>query len=403
MKLRLGLGLSLASSTIHALSSLPSRASNKLIPRLSRGFNSATFLTKGMGMGLVGLTLFAAAGPAAAHSEGSETEEGSSIDPFAHTKLYPLPPLLEEGTLKVNSIHTIAYSVYGNPTGKEVLFVHGGPGGGTDKNMARYFDPKIYKIILVDQRGCGKSTPFANLEDNTTWDLVADFEKIREKLGIKKWQVFGGSWGSTLGLSYAVTHPERVTELVLRGIFLLRKKELDFFYEGKGSNFIFPDAWEEYENAIPEHERGNYIAAYGKRLRGEMGDDEMKKAAKAWSIWEGSVSKLRPPTAAQVKSRFGADKFSLAFARIENHYFSNRGFFKEDGWLLKKEQLDKIKDIPTVIVQGRYDVVCPATSAYELHKLLPKSELYLTTTGHSGFEDEIIERLVESTDKFAKL
>ena len=185
MKLRLGLGLTLASSTIHAFSSIPFRSGNKLIPHFKRGFNSASFLTKGMGMGLVGLTLFAAAGPAAAHSEGSETVDGSNVDPFAHTKLYPVPSLLEKGTLKVNSIHTIAYSVYGNPNGKPVLFVHGGPGGGTDQNMARYFDPKKYKIVLVDQRGCGKSTPFANLEDNTTWDLVEDFEKVREKLGIK--------------------------------------------------------------------------------------------------------------------------------------------------------------------------------------------------------------------------
>ena len=214
--------------------------------------------------------------------------------------------------------------------------------------------------------------------------------------------MFGGSWGSTLGLSYAVKHPERVTALVLRGIFLLRKKELDFFYEGSGTAFVFPEAWEKYSEIIPteEVERDGYVAAYGKRLRGELGEEEMRRAARAWSVWEGSVSRLLPPTPEALEAQWGGDAFSLAFARIENHYFTNRGFFERDGWLLEDAQIDRIKDIPTVIVQGRYDVVCPATSAWELHRKLPGSTLHITTTGHSAFEPEIVERLVEATDGF---
>lgn len=276
--------------------------------------------------------------------------------------------------------------------------MHGGPGGGCSPEMSRFFDPKVYKIVLVDQRGCGESTPFADL-DQTTFDLVDDFEKIRKMLGIEKWLVFGGSWGSTLSLTYAIQHPERVTELVLRGIFLLRKKEVDWFYQS-GASYLFPEDWEKYEQAIPENERNDYIKAYGKRLRGELGDAEMKKAAKAWSIWEGRTSKLVQDPWETVKERFGADDFSLAFARIENHYFTNKGFFPSDGWLLEKKNIDKIKHIPTVIVQGRYDVVCPAVSAHDLKKAMPSAELHYTLTGHSGFEIDIIKRLVEATDKF---
>ena len=194
--------------------------------------------------------------------------------------LYPLPPFIEDGYIKVNEKHTVYYHVYGNPNGKPVLFVHGGPGGGTDHNMARFFDPSAYKIILVDQRGCGKSKPFADLTDNTTWDSVRDFEKIRMRLGISKWMVFGGSWGSTLGLAYAQTHPNRVTELVLRGIFLLREKEIRWFYQDGGC-FIFPEDWAHYENAIPPEERGDYLTAYGKRLRGELGEEAAAAAVGA--------------------------------------------------------------------------------------------------------------------------
>jgi len=281
-----------------------------------------------------------------------------------------------------------------------VLFVHGGPGGGTDPAFARYFDPKVYRIILVDQRGCGDSLPFAELRENTTQDSIRDFEKIRVKLGIEKWQLFGGSWGSTLSLAYAMDHPDRISELVLRGIFICRDKEIAWFYQGPGANFMFPEDWSAYEEVIPVAERGDYLKAYGKRLRGELGEEEMHKAAKAWSIWEGRTSKLRQDPWEVVKDRFGADKFSLAFARIENHYFTNKVFLPRDGYLLEKANIDKIRHIPTFIVQGRYDVVCPCVSAYDLHKVFPESELVYTLTGHSGFEEEIIRELVKATEKY---
>ena len=274
-------------------------------------------------------------------------------------------------------------------------------GGGTDPAMARYFDPKVYKVVLVDQRGCGKSTPFADLHDNTTWKLIEDFEKVRIKLGIDKWQVFGGSWGSTLGLAYAITHPERTTEIVLRGIFLLQKQELEWFYEGQGTKYIYAEEWDAYEAAIPPAERKDgYIKAYGRRLRGDFGEEAMYDAAKAWSVYEGSVSKLRQPPRDKLAAKYASGTFPLAFARIENHFFENEGFFPRDGWLLEDEQLRKIRHIPTVIVHGRYDALCPARTAWELHKRLPQSELHFTTTGHSGFEFEIIDRLVEATEKF---
>eukprot|EP00596_Hydrurales_sp_CCMP1899_P010618 CAMPEP_0119036206 /NCGR_PEP_ID=MMETSP1177-20130426/3739_1 /TAXON_ID=2985 /ORGANISM="Ochromonas sp, Strain CCMP1899" /LENGTH=317 /DNA_ID=CAMNT_0006995663 /DNA_START=309 /DNA_END=1262 /DNA_ORIENTATION=+ len=314
--------------------------------------------------------------------------------------MYPPIQPYDKGMLKVSGIHTIAYSLYGNPTGKPVLFVHGGPGGGTDPAMARYFDPKVYKVILVDQRGCGASVPFAVLEENTTYDSVKDFEKIREHLGISKWLVFGGSWGSTLSLTYAMEYPDRCTELVLRGIFLLREKEIAWLYQGPGANCLFPEDWAAYEAAIPVAERGDYMTAYGRRLRGEMGPEEMKKAAKAWSIWEGRTSNLVQAPWETVKDKFGSDKFSLAFARIENHYFANKGWFPKDGFLLEKSQIDKIRHIPTIIVQGRYDVVCPAVSAYDLNQAFPESKLIITLAGHSGLEIENIQELVSATEMF---
>jgi proline iminopeptidase len=353
------------------------------------------------GMSSLGLGLAAAhfsTSPSVSICEAAET----GADPFISTALYPQSPCLQKGTIQVSEIHKVAFSVYGNPEGKPVLFVHGGPGGGTQPACSRFFDPKFYKIVLFDQRGCGESTPFAELRENTTWDSVEDMEKIRELLGIPAWQVFGGSWGSTLSLAYAQKHPDKVTHLVLRGIFLLREAELKFFYQGPGSNFLFPEDWKIYEEAIPPNERHDYIKAYGKRLRGELGEEEKLKAAKAWSIWEGRTSKLVQDKWENVKDRFGDAKFALPFARIENHYFTNKGFFKRDGYLLEKKQIDKIRNIPTVIVQGRYDCVCPAKSAYDLKQVFPEAELNITLTGHSSYEHEIIAKLVEATDRFKK-
>lgn len=360
-----------------------------------QGSSSRLFLLGGAAM-----TAGVAYGQNKAHlSASAEGAEGAG---FLDTALYKPTKPIQTGKVKVSDIHTIAFTVYGNPQGKPVLFVHGGPGGGTTPAMARFFNPEKYKIVLVDQRGCGDSTPFAELKENTTWDSVADFEKVRELLQIEKWQVFGGSWGSTLSLAYAQTHPDRVTELVLRGIFMLREKELKWFYQGPGASFIFPEDWARYEAAIPEEERYDFIKAYGKRLRGEMGEAEMHKAAKAWSIWEGRTSKLVQDSWENVKDKFGDDQFSLAFARIENHYFTNKGFFPRDGYLLEKERIDRVRHIPTVIVQGRYDVVCPAVTAYDLTQVMPEAEAVFTTTGHSGFEKEIISHLVAATDRFAK-
>ena len=259
---------------------------------------------------------------------------------------YPEIEPYQTGRLRVSDLHEIYYEVSGNPQGKPVVFVHGGPGGGTDAKQRRFFDPEKYRIILFDQRGCGRSTPHAELTDNTTWHLVDDMEKIRETLGIERWQVFGGSWGSTLALSYAQKHPERVTELVLRGIFMLRRKELQWFYQ-EGASAIFPDAWEHYLAAIPEAEHGDLMAAYYKRL---TSDDPATRlaAAQAWSVWEASTSFLLQKP--EYIDHAADDEFSLAFARIECHYFVNGGFFEREEQLL--EEVDRIRNIPTVIVQG---------------------------------------------------
>lgn len=313
-------------------------------------------------------------------------------------EFYPEIEAFDSGFLKVSDLHNIFYEQAGNPEGKPVVFVHGGPGGGIDPSMRRFFDPKVWRVILFDQRGCGKSEPFSELKDNTTWDLVEDMEKLRAKLGIEKWTVFGGSWGSTLALTYAISHPTRVKELILRGIFLLRKKEIDWFYQ-EGASFIFPDAWAKYLEPIPENERHDLVSAFYKRLTSS--DEKIRKAAAhAWSVWEGSTSKLfLDPVFVE---RFAGDEFADAFARIECHYFVNNGFFKDDGWILKN--VDKIRHIPTWIVQGRYDVVCPAISAYELNQAFPESKLHIVPdAGHSASEPGIRSKLIEATDYFAKL
>lgn len=313
-------------------------------------------------------------------------------------EFYPEIEPYNTGLLKVSDLHTVYYEECGNPQGKPVVFVHGGPGGGTDASMRRFFDPKKWRIVLFDQRGCGKSTPFAELKDNTTWDLVSDMEKVRTTLKIEKWSVFGGSWGSTLAMAYAITHTERVLDLTLRGIFLLREKEIRWFYQ-EGASFVFPDAWAKYIEPIPQNERHDYVSSFYKRLTSPDEQTRME-AAKAWSIWEGSTSKLF--TDPKFIERFGGDDFATAFARIECHYFINKGFFKEDGWLLK--HVDKIRHIPTWIVQGRYDMVCPATSAYELHEKWPESKLFIIAdAGHSASEPGIKSKLIEATNYFASL
>ena len=314
----------------------------------------------------------------------------------ARRTLYPPIEPYRTGRLRVSPLHEIHYEESGNPAGKPVVFVHGGPGGGTDPKQRCFFDPARYRIVLFDQRGCGRSVPHASLEENTTWDLVADMERLRETLGIERWQVFGGSWGSTLALAYAQTHPQRVSELVLRGIFLLRRKEIEWFYQ-RGASLLFPDAWEGFLAPIPEAERGDLLRAYHRRLTSE--DPQVRaEAARAWSVWEAATSKLIPD--AGLIERNAATDFALAFARIECHYFVHGGFFERDGQLL--EGIDRIRSIPAVIVQGRYDVVCPMESAWELHRAWPEAELRIVPdAGHSAFEPGIVHELVSATDRFA--
>jgi proline iminopeptidase len=309
--------------------------------------------------------------------------------------LYPEIEPYDTGMLKVSDLHTLYYEQSGNPNGKPVVFLHGGPGGGTNPKCRRFFDPAVYRIVLFDQRGCGKSTPHAELHENTTWNLVNDIERIRGHLGIDKWQVFGGSWGSTLALAYAQTHPERVTELVLRGIFMLRRWELEWFYQ-KGCDALYPDAWETYLKAIPEVEHGDLMSAYYRRLT-SSDPIERVEAARAWSVWEGATSYLWQDES-HIQSS-GEDEFALAFARIECHYFVHGGFFEHDDQLLRN--VERIRKIPAVIVQGRYDVVCPMRSAWDLHRAWPEADLRIVQdAGHSAFEPGNISELINATDRF---
>jgi proline iminopeptidase len=302
----------------------------------------------------------------------------------------------DSGRLAVEAPHELYYEQYGNPSGKPALFVHGGPGGGSSRIQSRFWDPRKYRIVLFDQRGCGKSTPHASLENNTTWHLVADMERLREHLAIARWQVFGGSWGSTLALAYAQTHPEAVTELVLRGIFMLRRREIEWFYQ-EGASRLFPDAWRHYLAPIPEDERRDLLTAYHRRLTSD--DPQVRlRAAKAWSLWEAATSTLRPNAAMQ--SSMARDEFALAFARIECHYFVHGGFFAREDQLLTG--VSRIRRVPAVIVQGRYDVVCPMETAWLLHEAWPEAELIVAPgSGHSAFEAEIAHHLVVATDRFA--
>lgn len=310
--------------------------------------------------------------------------------------LYPPIEPFNSGFISVSRRHTLYYEQVGNPAGKPVVFLHGGPGGGVMPDYRRYFDPQKWHVILFDQRGCGRSTPLADIEENTTWDLVADIETLRVHLGIARWAVFGGSWGSTLALSYAISHHGVCTDLFLRGIFLLRKQEIDWFYQ-QGCSRLFPDLWQSYLEPIPEDERHDLVAAYYRRLT-SADAGVRQRAAKAWSVWEGSTSKLLFDPASAGK--FGNDEFADAFARIECHYFTNKGFFPEDDYLLKHAGI--LKNIRTVIIHGRYDVICPVENAWQLHQVLPQSELHIVAdAGHALSEPGITARMIEYTDKWS--
>ena len=308
---------------------------------------------------------------------------------------YPEIEPFETGMLDVGDGHSIYWERVGTKGGKPAVFLHGGPGGTISPKHRRLFDPALYDVILFDQRGCGKSLPNASLEANTTWHLVADIERLREMCGFDKWLVFGGSWGSTLALAYAQTHPDRVSELVVRGIYMRTRAELEWYYQF-GVSQMFPDKWERFVAPIPEEERGDMIAAYRKRLVGSDRAAQVE-AAKAWSIWEGETITLLPDP--ETRDPFAVDDYAVAFARIENHYFVHAGWL-EEGQLLR--DAGKLKDIPGTIVHGRYDMPCPAHYAWALHKAWPKAEFYLIEgAGHAYSEQGILDRLIRATDAYA--
>ncbi|MGK0673841.1 MAG: prolyl aminopeptidase [Halothiobacillaceae bacterium] len=309
--------------------------------------------------------------------------------------LYPPIQPYNDFALPVSELHTLYVEECGNPDGIPVVFLHGGPGAGCTENHRRYFDPERYRIVLFDQRGCGRSTPHAELAQNTTWDLVADMERIRAHLGVDKWLVFGGSWGSTLGLAYAETYPERVMGLVLRGIFLCRPRDIHWFYQ-EGASAIFPDYWRDYLAPIPEAERGDLLCAFHRLL---TGPDELRRmaAAKAWSLWEGRTATLLPDTA--TIDFFGDPHVALSLARIENHYFINHAFL-ESNQLCR--DAGRLAHIPGIIIHGRYDMVCPIEQAFALADAWPQARLnIIPNAGHAASEPGIVDALVRATDQFA--
>ena len=309
--------------------------------------------------------------------------------------MYPPIEPYDHGFLDTGDGHRVYWELCGNPSGKPAVFLHGGPGGGCSPEHRRLFDPARYCIMLFDQRGCGRSTPHASLDNNTTWNLVADMEKLRQLIGVEQWLVFGGSWGSSLALAYAQTHPARVSALIVRGIFTLRRAELLWYYQ-EGASWLFPDLWEEYLAPIPLAERSDMMAAYRRRL---TGDDEAVKlaAARAWSLWEARTITLLPSR--ELEDHHGDDSYALAFARIENHYFVNEGFL-EEGQLLRDAH--RLADIPGVIVQGRYDVATPARTAWDLSKAWPNASLQIIPdAGHAFNEAGILRALLAATDRFA--
>jgi proline iminopeptidase len=308
---------------------------------------------------------------------------------------YPAIEPYETGYLDTGDGHQVYWERIGTKGGKPAVFLHGGPGGGVMPNQRRAFDPALYDVMLFDQRGCGKSTPHASLDNNTTWHLVADIERLRELMGVDKWLVYGGSWGSTLALAYAETHPDHVSELVVRGIYTLTKPELDWYYQF-GVSEMFPDKWEGFIAPIPEAERHDLLSAYRRRLTGDNRAVQVA-CAKAWSIWEGETITLLPDPA--TSDAFLDADFALAFARIENHFFIHAGWLDE-GQLIRDAH--KLQDIPGTIVHGRYDMPCPAKYAWALHKAWDKAEFYLIEgAGHAYSEPGILDRLIRATDKYA--
>ncbi|NLA64740.1 MAG: prolyl aminopeptidase [Leucobacter sp.] len=316
-------------------------------------------------------------------------------------ELYPPIEPYEHGMLPVGDGHEVYWEACGNPAGKPVVFLHGGPGGGCTADHRRYFDPAKYRIVLFDQRGCGRSTPHAgsadaDLSTNTTWHLVADIERLREHLGIAQWQVFGGSWGSTLALAYAQTHTDRVTEMVLRGIFTLRESEIRWFYQ-EGASHLYPEVWQHYVAAVDEGERDDLVAAYHRRLF-DPNPEVHVPAGVAWTVWENSTIRLLPDHEAIAAAR-ADEAAAVAFARIENHYFSNAGWMA-DGQLIR--DAGKLGHIPAVIVQGRYDVCTPPRTAWDLHRAWPDAEFHMIAdAGHAASEPGIVDALVRATDRFA--
>lgn len=311
--------------------------------------------------------------------------------------LYPHCNPFDTGFMSQDG-HEIYYEQCGNPNGKPAVFLHGGPGGGGSQSVRRFFDPDVYLIVIFDQRGCGRSKPHGCLENNTTWDLVSDIENLKNILGIDQWLVFGGSWGSTLALAYAQSYPNSVTEMVLRGIFMLRQKELDWFYQEGASN-IYPEAWQHFLKPIAEDKRDDLMSAYYEIFQNSNNKRKLE-AAIAWSKWEGSTSSLayRPDMA----DSFSEPEFALAFALIENHYFINKGFLDHENQLIETN-IDIIRSIPAVIVQGRYDMVCPMSTAWELSQNWPEAQLIVApSSGHTAFELEITHELIKATDNFGK-
>jgi len=308
--------------------------------------------------------------------------------------LYPEVEPYSFGWISTGGPHEVYYEECGKRDGRPAVVLHGGPGGAINPTMRRFFDPSRWRTVLFDQRGCGKSRPNASLQDNTTWALIEDIERLRVHLGIEKWTVFGGSWGSTLALAYAITHPERVDSLVLRGVFLVSQRELRWFYQD-GASMMFPDAWARFVEPIPASERGDLMAAYHRRLTHH--DRRVQaRAAAAWSQWEGDTISIRGPEARP--SKFNEVDFAVAFARIECHYFANGGFFPEDDWILKN--IRRIQNIPGWIVQGRFDVVTPLESAWKLKSAWPKVDFEVVwDAGHASTEPGIIDGLVRATDQ----